>query len=97
MAIGAENGPFKMLPLPIAGLMSDQPIGRVVECLRELKQLALALGSNLTNPFMALSFLALPVIPELKLTDMGLVDVSSFSLVSLFEPGSKTCCNAAGY
>jgi len=85
MAIGAEGGPLEMLPLPIAGLMSDQPIARVVECLQGLKRLAAIWGSTLTNPFMALSFLALPVIPELKLTDLGLVDVSSFSLVSLFE------------
>ena len=47
----------------------------------------LTFNSTLANPFMALSFLALPVIPELKLTDLGLVDVSSFSFVSLFEAG----------
>jgi adenine deaminase len=85
MAIGAQDGPLELLPLPIAGLMSDQPIGEVVGCLRGLKQLAASWGSTLLNPFMALSFLALPVIPELKLTDLGLVDVPSFSLVSLFE------------
>jgi adenine deaminase len=85
MAIGAEGGPLEILPLPIGGLMSDQPIVKVVGCLDGLKRLVETWGSTLANPFMALSFLALPVIPELKLTDLGLVDVSSFSFVSLFE------------
>jgi adenine deaminase len=89
MAIGAEGGPLEMLPLPIGGLMSDQPLEGVVERLKALKDLASTWGSTLANPFMALSFLALPVIPELKLTDLGLVDVSSFSFVSLFDEGSK--------
>ncbi len=87
MAIGANGGPLEMLPLPIGGLMSDQPLPAVVERLEALKALAAAWGSTLTNPFMALSFLALPVIPELKLTDLGLVDVSAFAFVSLFETG----------
>ena len=87
MAIGAADGPLETLPLPIAGLMSDQPLELVVERLETLKTLAAAWGSTLANLFMALSFLALPVIPELKLTDLGLVDVSSFSFVSLFEQG----------
>jgi adenine deaminase len=85
VAIGAEDGPLEMLPLPLAGLMSDLPLERVVQQFAGLKDLALRWGSSLTNPFMALSFLALPVIPELKLTDLGLVDVASFSLVSLFD------------
>jgi adenine deaminase len=85
MAIGDEDGPIVDLPLPIAGLMSDQPLETVVERLDALKSRAKAFGSNLHNPFMAISFLALAVIPELKLTDLGLVDVSAFSLVSLFE------------
>jgi len=85
MAIGTEGGPLEILPLPIAGLMSDQPIEKVVGCLQGLKRLAASWGSTLANPFMALSFLALPVIPELKLTDLGLVEVSSFTFVSLFE------------
>jgi adenine deaminase len=85
MAIGTAGGPLETLALPLAGLMSDQPLQRVVERLEALKGLAARWGSALTNPFMALSFLALPVIPELKLTDSGLVDVSLFSFVSLFE------------
>jgi adenine deaminase len=85
IAVGGEGGPIEVLPLPIGGLMSDQPLKDVVENLDRLKLLARNLGSTLRNPFMALSFLALPVIPELKVTDLGLVDVSTFSLVPLFE------------
>ncbi len=72
------------LPLPIAGLMSDQPIERVRDQMDELLKAAHRLGSPLHDPFMAMSFLALPVIPSLKLTDHGLVDVDEFHLVSLF-------------
>lgn len=86
MAIGGENGEVEVLPLPIAGLMSDRPVAEVVQRLEKLKGLAAEWGSPLHNPFMALSFLALPVIPELKVTDLGLVDVSTFSFVPLFEP-----------
>ncbi len=85
MAIGGEGEPVRILPLPIAGLMSDKPLEEVVGLLDGMKEQARAWGSTLQNPFMALSFLALPVIPELRLTDLGLVDVSVFSFVSLFE------------
>jgi adenine deaminase len=85
MAIGAENEPVQILPLPIAGLMSDLPLQEVVVRLEKMKEQARGWGSSLHNPFMALSFLALPVIPELKLTDLGLVDTSTFSFVPLFE------------
>jgi len=72
------------LPLPIAGLMSDQPIETVRRQMDEILAAAAQLGSPLHDPYMALSFLALPVIPSLKLTDRGLVDVDSFQPVSLF-------------
>ncbi|MFP5211752.1 MAG: adenine deaminase C-terminal domain-containing protein, partial [Acidobacteriota bacterium] len=85
-AIGAEEGPIEVLPLPIGGLMSDQPVATVAEGLKRLRDKAREWGSPLHSPLMALSFLALPVIPELKLTDMGLVDVSTFGFISLFEP-----------
>ena len=71
-------------PLPIAGLMSDQPLEKVRDQVAALTKAAQALGSTLSDPFMTLSFLALPVIPALKLTDMGLVDVSKFQVVPLF-------------
>lgn len=72
------------LPLPIAGLMSDGTLKEVVAGLDKVRRAAKRLGSLLDDPFMAMSFLALPVIPELKLTDMGLVDVNAFELTDLF-------------
>lgn len=73
-----------LLPLPIAGLMSDRPIEEVRRDLDALLAAAHALGSPLHDPFMAMSFLTLEVIPSLKLTDLGLVDVDRFELVSLW-------------
>jgi len=72
------------LPLPIAGLMSDRGIGFVAERMDELNKSASDLGCHLRSPFMALSFLALPVIPKLKITDLGLVDVEKMKLIDLF-------------
>jgi len=72
------------LPLPIAGLMSDQPIETVADHSRTLLRMARRMGSRLDDPFMTLSFLALSVIPELKLTDRGLVDVARGEIVPLF-------------
>lgn len=77
------------LPLPIAGLMSDRPLREVAEGAQDLTQKAEALGCGLPNPFMVLSFLALPVIPTLKLTDRGLVHVRTFHLVPLFVAGGS--------
>ena len=71
------------VPLPIAGLMSDQPIERVRAELAHLNAVTRKLGCDLETPFMALSFLALPVIPDLKLTDKGLVDVRKFDFVDV--------------
>jgi len=64
------------LALPIAGLLSTEPVEEVAHDLRELEALAASLGSKVPSPFATLSFLALPVIPELRLTDKGLVDVT---------------------
>ncbi|MFN0010080.1 MAG: adenine deaminase [Phycisphaerales bacterium] len=72
-----------MLPLPIAGLMSDQPAAVVIRVQRELLAAARTLGCPHHDPFMPLSFLPLPVIPHLKLTDLGLVDVDRFCIVPL--------------
>ena len=73
------------LPLPIAGLMSDKSVEWVSEKLIELKKTAKTLGTTLEEPFMAMAFLSLPVIPKLKLTDKGLVDVERFRFIDLFE------------
>jgi adenine deaminase len=72
------------LPLPVGGLMSDQPIDRVRDLYDALLSASARLGSTLHDPFMAMSFMALEVIPSLKLTDLGLVDVEQFRLVDLF-------------
>ncbi|HSH68665.1 MAG TPA: adenine deaminase [Deferrisomatales bacterium] len=81
-ARGAEL--LALLPLPLAGLMSDRPIEEVQDGLASLLAAARALGSPLPDPFMALSFLALEVIPGLKLTDLGLVDVTAGKVVPLY-------------
>lgn len=75
-----------VVPLPLAGLMSDQTAPQVVDGLDRLNTAARDLGCPAyINPFMQLSFLSLPVIPRLRLTDQGLVDVHLFEFVSLFE------------
>jgi adenine deaminase len=73
------------LALPIAGLISDEPLGEVIEKLKKLDKMAEELGCRIDHPFGILSFLSLPVIPELRLTDKGLVDVEKFKIVDLFE------------
>ena len=72
-----------VLPLPVAGLMSDQPAEQVAENYIMLDRRAKELGSHLRAPFMTLSFMALLVIPQLKLSDKGLFDGSTFQFVSL--------------
>jgi adenine deaminase len=72
------------LPLPIGGLMSDLPFEQVAAQLDEVEAAARAIGCNAERPFMALSFLALSVIPSLKLTDRGLVDVDAWEFVPVW-------------
>ncbi len=79
-----DGAVLSAVKLPIAGLMSDEPFERVVGQVADVIGAARALGSPLRDPFIALSFLALPVIPALRLTDRGLVDVERFRFVSLF-------------
>lgn len=69
------------LALPVAGLMSTASYETVRDALKTLRAAALALGSTLEEPFLQLAFIALPVIPHLKITDMGLVDVDRFELI----------------
>jgi adenine deaminase len=71
------------LPLPIAGLLSDRPLEEVAVGLEGLQDLLATMGVAIEAPFMTLSFLALSVIPSLKITDRGLVDVDAFALVPL--------------
>jgi len=72
------------LPLPIAGLMSERSVREVNDRLETLHDAAKIIGCKHPDPIMALSFLSLPVIPELKITDKGLVDVNQFKIVPLF-------------
>ncbi len=82
----AEGRVLASLPLPVAGLISDRPLEEVRDAVRVLHRAVGQLGCNLPRPFMSLAFLALPVIPALKLTDLGLVDVQTFQRVDLFVP-----------
>jgi len=72
------------LSLPIAGLMSEASVPKVNLRLEALQGAAKNLGCKIPDPFMTLSFLSLPVIQELKITDKGLVDVNQFKCVPLF-------------
>jgi adenine deaminase len=83
VVIADGDGVLAELPLPVAGLMSDRPLHEVYERLRRMERMLLDMGVTLKSPFMAISFLALSVIPDLKLTDRGLVDVKNFRLLPL--------------
>jgi len=72
-----------LLPLPVAGLMSDQDGYAVAEAYTAIDALAKKLGSPLAAPFMTLSFMALLVIPSLKLSDKGLFDGEAFQFVEV--------------
>ncbi len=81
LVIAADGPVLGSLALPIAGLLSDRPLEEVAAKLDKLEHIARDLGCVLPSPFATLSFLALPVIPELRLTDLGLVDVNEFKLI----------------
>jgi adenine deaminase len=83
LAAAAGERVLALLPLPVAGLMSDRPLEEVRRELDRLLAAARELGSPLHDPFMALSFVTLEVIPALKITDQGLVDVERFVAVPL--------------
>ncbi len=72
------------LPLPVAGIMSDEKAEIVAEKLRRVEEAIKELGCRLKSPVITLSFIALPVIPKLKVTDLGLVDVENFRIVDIF-------------
>ncbi len=84
LAVAVGDQVVARLPLPVAGLMSDRPVEEVRSGYDALTRAAQELGSPLHDPFMAMSFMALEVIPALKLTDHGLVDVEAFQIVDLF-------------
>jgi adenine deaminase len=81
LVVAADGRVLGSLALPIGGLLACEPLEVVVGKLERLEQLASGLGAKLSSPFATLSFLALPVIPELRLTDLGLVDVNASRLI----------------
>ena len=82
MVVVEDGRTLARLELRVAGLMSDKPLADVAADFESLENASKDLGVTLTAPFSTLSFLALPVIPELRLTDRGLVDVATFSIIS---------------
>ncbi len=84
MVVVSESKVIARLRLEIAGLMTQRPVEDLLRDIDAIKKGIEYIGSNVKNPFMVLSFLALPVIPELRITDKGLVDVNNFKLISLF-------------
>jgi adenine deaminase len=89
-SVAADGRVLAVLPLPIAGLISPEPVATVIAQQRALLDAAHALGCPIDDPFMPLSFMPLVVIPHLKLSDQGLVDVDRFDFVPLVvEEGTK--------
>jgi adenine deaminase len=80
----ANGNNINALPLPVAGIMSDDPVDKVASAYEKLSDLVKSYGSHMSSPFMTLSFMALLVIPELKISDSGLFDGSKFCHVPLF-------------
>ena len=83
-AVSEKKGVREVLPLPIAGLMSDWDFSEISEKYTRLDRLAKGFGCRLHAPFMTLSFMALLVIPEIKLSDRGLFDGNRFEFMDLF-------------
>lgn len=83
--IAAVNGRkiLATLPLPIAGIITDEPVDKVARKLEAVRKAASDLGCQLEHPFLTLSFMALPVIPELRITDKGLVDAEQMKVVPI--------------
>mgnify|MGYP001062624760 CR=1 FL=1 len=81
LVIAVDGQVVDALPLPVAGLLADSPAATVSAKLATLQRVAADLGCPLDAPFATLSFLALPVIPEIRLTDLGLIDVETFRVL----------------
>jgi adenine deaminase len=81
VAVDEQGVVLAELALPIGGLMSDRPAHEVAAGLHRLVEAARSLGTTIGAPFMHMSFLGLSVLPDLRLTDQGLVDVGKFALV----------------
>jgi len=81
LAVAVDGRVIASLALPVCGLLSNEPLSTVVHQMIEIEEAVKKLGCTLPSPFATLSFLALPVIPDLRLTDLGLVDVNEFKLI----------------
>jgi adenine deaminase len=82
LVVYSEGEVKAALPLPVAGLLSLEPLATVLHMQREVEEQARLLGQLPPAPFGLLSFLALPVIPELRVTDLGVVDVGEFRIIA---------------
>ena len=78
-----DNETEMCLPLPVAGIMTNDDAFKVAENYLKIKNMAKSLGSKLSDPFMTMGFMALLVIPKLKLSDKGLFDCEKFELINL--------------
>jgi len=83
IVISKNNKIIDFLALPYAGILSPDPVEEVIKKLKSLHKNIKEMGCRLESPFLVLSFLALPVIPRLKLTDLGLVDVEKFGIIDV--------------
>jgi adenine deaminase len=84
LAVAANGKVLGRLPLPIGGLLSEKPSAEVIKILEEMTAVYHQLGGTMPAPFMSISFISLPTVPELGLTDMGLVNVREHKLISPF-------------
>jgi len=82
--IVSEGEVLGKLALPIGGLLSEEPVGSIISGLEEINQTYHKLGGTLPAPFMTISFIGLPTVPDLGLSDMGLIDVLDHKLISSF-------------
>ncbi len=87
LAVASAGVVLERLPLPVGGLLSEAPVRDVIAQLEHITAIAHELGCTLPAPFMTISFISLPTVPELGLTDRGLVNVRDHALMSLFVDG----------
>jgi adenine deaminase len=85
VTVWKDGAEIAVVPLPIAGLMSDSPAHEVAAAAQRMVEAMTDVGCTLNNAYMQHSLLALVVIPELRISDLGLVDVRSFEITDLFE------------
>ncbi|MCU0912373.1 MAG: adenine deaminase, partial [Rhodobacteraceae bacterium] len=85
VTVWKDGAEIAVVPLPIAGLMSDSPAHEVAAAAQRMVEAMAEVGCTLNNAYMQHSLLALVVIPELRISDLGLVDVRSFEITDLFE------------